>query len=135
MYEEWESEQYENEQLFDRRYALYTVEDLLGSLPIGEAKLRFQPGVIKVYGEARMILVKQEKDWREYVLKHVQGDWGVVTPTNQAENEAALACGTGEIISSHRLRADAKATDEEEATLTVITHLDGGFTQVVTPLW
>ena len=134
MYEEWESEQYENEQLFDARYTLYTVEDLLGSLPIGEADLKFHPGVIKVYREARRMLTKQEKDWREVVLKHVQGDWGAVTPTTRCDNEAAVFSGTGEIISNHRLQVQVDKSNVEEE-LTVITHLDGGFTQVVTPWW
>ena len=99
---DWEDDQYEGTQGREAESTSYTLEDMLGCLPIEDARLKFDPGMIKVYREAERLLAEDGESWRSFVLDHC------------------------------RKEADLEAEDiySEYDDICVITYPHGGFTVV-----
>jgi hypothetical protein len=54
---------------------------------------RFRVGWIIISPGAFLALVESEEDPKTFVSRHLEGDWGDVSPGNWAENEYALKHG------------------------------------------
>lgn len=53
-------------------------------------KRKFSPGHMVITPGAQELLHEANRDWREYMARHLSGDWGELDPDDVKENNRAI---------------------------------------------
>ncbi len=62
---------------------------------------KFEPGTIKVYLGAQAIFEGNPEGWREYLARHLKGDYGELDEGDKQANERALDFGDDRLLSRY----------------------------------
>jgi hypothetical protein len=89
-------------------------------------EIKFNPGAITITEAAREACELSGVDIYNLIRKHVTGNWGDLPPDLEAQNERALAQGTEDIVSWHRL----EEAEPYEVGIIIVTVADRSGTSV-----
>lgn len=66
---------------------------------------RFQAGCLSLTPAVQKLVQSGALALRDYLCRHLTGDWGNISPSDRRANEVAIRCG-GPILSSYHIAPD-----------------------------